>query len=96
MSKHTPGDWIVSGDSIVTSDETICIATIETDGGYEATRDEREANSRLIAAAPELLEALKAVIKDVCVPQSDHPWAIQQREAHELARKAIAKAEGQP
>lgn len=54
--QHTAGPWEISGDSIVTDER--CIANIETDGGYEAPSEEREANASLITAAPDLLAAL--------------------------------------
>lgn len=53
----TKGDWKVSGDSIVTYD--YCIATVETDGGYEAP--ERNANKYLIAASPIGMELARRV-----------------------------------
>ena len=103
-TKHTPGPWAVSiGPPRVAPKKTriipgdnrdFIIATAET-GVYGPPKvGEDEANARLISAAPELLEALKAVILDVSVPKSDHPWAIQQRKAHEMAAAAIRKAEG--
>lgn len=45
-----------------------------------------EANARLIAAAPELLEALKAI--ESCLSPDDNDYAAQK------VRAAIAKAEG--
>lgn len=61
-NKHTPGPWIVAGESIITQDDTHCIAVIEDDGGYQAPAEQREANANLIAASPELFRALKHVI----------------------------------
>lgn len=56
--KHTPGPWSVDSratlrvkDSI---DQTIC-----STGTSASTREEWEANAKLIAKAPELLELLK-------------------------------------
>lgn len=71
-TKHTPGPWeIVNGDEWTTD-----IAT--SDGEYEdgrkrhwnvasvnRRRDEWEANRRLIAAAPDLLQALKRLVARV-------------------------------
>lgn len=58
MSKHTPGPWkqhLVDETLIVASDRTTVASTsIDYDKAETA-----EANARLIAAAPELLEALK-------------------------------------
>lgn len=64
---HTPGPWVVAGDSIhdretkyesdgARTGDTACrIATTE----IMARQGEQEANVRLIAAAPEMLEALQ-------------------------------------
>lgn len=61
-TKHTPGPWKLAGHSIVTDDDAYCIAVIEDDGGCEVDPDEQEANARLIASAPALLDALKNLL----------------------------------
>ena len=56
-AKHTAGPWQVGGQfgtATFVNAGTICVA--KCDGKLHA------ANARLIAAAPELLEALKAVV----------------------------------
>lgn len=52
----TEGDWELSGDSIISGD--VCIATLETDGGYEAPAEERAANGGLIVSAKAMLALL--------------------------------------
>lgn len=84
--KHTPGPWEISGDSIVSGDT--CIANIETDGGYEASSEEREANSSLISSAPELLSALEDLLE---IGQSKAVFHVAECN---MARSAIAKAKG--
>jgi len=54
----------------------------------QITHDEAMANARLIAAAPDLLEALEAVV--AWLEQGDH-----EGELHTMATAAIAKAKGQ-
>lgn len=56
MSNHTPGPWAVSrvGSSVYAPDDNP-IANISK---FAKTEEERAANARLIAAAPEMLEAL--------------------------------------
>ena len=54
-SKHTPGPWIVDTDHIIQDGGTSDENTIAIVGDQE----EWKANARLIAAAPDLLEALK-------------------------------------
>lgn len=89
MSKHTPGPWTVEPPSDqtphiwITAPTSSGVAKIETcnydDGQGERLTDEDFANARLIAAAPDMLAALKYA--------RSHGF-IDQVEA------AIAKAEG--
>lgn len=62
MKNHTPGPWHVELGGFVYS-ETKKVADVGLNGGYFASKispePERTANARLIAAAPELLEALE-------------------------------------
>ena len=60
-AKHTTGPWIyaIPGDSFVASDNGLICRRPAVSGGGSAPNN-WEANARLIAAAPELLEALKA------------------------------------
>lgn len=84
MSKHTPGPWRVVQDptnlSLQVYGQTLAL--------FECWRRSDEqtelANARLIAAAPDLLEALEFVIRGV--PDT---W-----EGVQKARAAIAKATG--
>ena len=50
-----------------------------------------DANARLIAAAPEMLEALKAALPGVCEAELRGPNG---EDVEDLIRAAIAKAEG--
>lgn len=84
MTTHTPGPWRLelanSGARIAADKDThICAALAGN-----------RANARLIAAAPEMLAALKEVVRFVDSVGSEHinrvPFA--------AARAAIAKAEG--
>jgi hypothetical protein len=64
-SSYTPGPWIVSprgGVVLAKADECGCIATMHKHP--LSNNSEQEANARLIAAAPELLEALKAFLTE--------------------------------
>lgn len=60
--------------------------------GNGVTETYREANARLIAAAPELLEALIAITTVRCDGMDPTPI----NEAYEKADAAIAKATGEP
>lgn len=97
MSKHTPGPWHVAEEM---DDDDNVLYTVEADNLPVADiyrKAEHEANARLIAAAPELLEALKELIAwdleslpgEVSLGYS----GIEQDIAH--AKAAIAKALGE-
>lgn len=96
--KHTPGPWsvrkndhsCVSGPrmSIDGSGRKIGTFTVASCLGY---KDEREANARLIAAAPELLKALQACDRVFGAPNPDPLAAFA---TIEKARAAISKALG--
>ncbi|MDC7800258.1 hypothetical protein PQS91_10405 [Stenotrophomonas geniculata] len=100
MSKHTPGPWSVGedGDMIWASDldhRPVLVANVPF------TRDPRvEADARLIAAAPELLDALIEAVECGMVPISSakeggaSAFSAQVRCADRI-RAAIAKATGE-
>jgi len=83
---YTKGPWVKEYDgSIFPSIGGTAIADI----GHEYK--EWEANSILISAAPELLDALISIYEDVAqgaIPNDDDPW-------FEQAKQAIAKAKGE-
>ncbi len=56
-NKHTPGPWKVSSDHYHICKGATAVAAVFGTTGHDAARS--EANARLIAAAPELLEALE-------------------------------------
>jgi len=88
MSKHTHGPWVVEeskGEFFIGPLDRISSrveAVVVSFGASSA----RKANARLIAAAPELLEALRGIIGDVGFG-CDRP-------AYVAAQLAIRKAEG--
>lgn len=62
--KHTPGPWTAYNDSCAKCEEdgTQEWGVTGPPGGYHAPFT-NEADARLIAAAPELLEALQSVVR---------------------------------
>ena len=58
MSKHTPGPWHVDGCNINAGSTAYLVAN------QRATAHQLRANARLIAAAPELLEALTRLLRE--------------------------------
>ena len=60
MTKHFPGPWNVTQDGrhVGNFERDMCVLVANTDiGGL--SHDKQQANARLIAAAPDLLEACK-------------------------------------
>lgn len=110
--KHTPGPWAMDGQGVVYgqngNDEAPYVADVTRDGKYDGnnlTQQER-ANGMLIAAAPELLAMLTAVL----LFHSGSPWTPDKQAEWESAtdqtqattralcdavRNAIARATGE-
>lgn len=93
MTKHTQGPWLVEGRTVYALNDdgynrfSALVQDAHTPG------DELEANARLIAAAPELLEALEGVTDmaaDMIPSMGFAGLALI-----EAARAAIAKARGE-
>lgn len=101
MSKHTPGPWVtdeVDHDAPYENikikagnHHTVCTVWID-DAPVHDFNAMQYANARLIAAAPELLEALK-LCASVCAGHTMHKDGLVK--ALEAARAAIAKATGE-
>ena len=91
MSKHTKGPW----DRIIADGYTVRHPQIYSGTGPVANAtwlgdgrlEELNANASLIAAAPDLLEALEALL--------DYENGIQKAKAEQMAMAAIAKAGGE-
>ena len=98
-SKHTPGPWKLEFNRLISN--RACSWTFRANGyligeSFLTGTSEGEANAHLIAAAPEMYEALRVLAEEMeyCnreSPQSMHMtipyWA-------KRARAALAKAEG--
>lgn len=92
MMSHTPGPWKVAENLFGNTASYEVYANVETKsgkGGYtricQITPRDQKANARLIAAAPELLEALENCLGFVVA----HP------QFTEDLRNLIAKARGE-
>lgn len=102
-TKHTPGPWQVNGSwlNIETGNRHTAVESVLPGGfgmvaslEHSFTRESEEANARLIAAAPELLEALKELVNDGECYCADNV-ASKETCRHCKARAAIAKAQGE-
>jgi hypothetical protein len=98
MSKSTPGPWIVYDDSndgktnrIEISARGKTVAHI-----YHSVPEKDLSNACLIAAAPDLLEALKRVMPFIdCIAAVTREEIIEYEAAMKMADAAIKKATGQ-
>lgn len=101
--KHTPGpwfteddDWTKGGDALITCESRegmISVAKVEG-GGSESGYDsefarQQSANAKLIAAAPELMEALQELVF-----LYEHDEGCRELTEYKRAKAAIAKATG--
>lgn len=85
-AKHTPGPWDENNGRVFRGNSgSICILTDQHSFG------EYRANARLIAAAPELLEALQSII-EIGKRNTENP---KYDGYYDAARAAIAKATGE-
>jgi|SRR5690554_5964859 len=106
MSKHTPGPWFINRESEDVIEGKLSIESVnaETQLSYFIAQvDEcksQEANARLIAAAPELLEALESAVTQMriayeCVEAGRYDEALIHLGSMPRQRaNAIAKATG--
>lgn len=100
-TKWTPGPWHHGFFRNPGADPRFAGCDIAADGGTniglayfqrdEHTPEECKANARLIAAAPELYEALAAVVKAA----DDYPFSHTSFVVHPWMRAALAKARGE-
>ena len=99
-NEHTPGPWEVTDSRHVSTGKTLYLFENKS-----AKAGELRANARLLAAAPELLAALKGLVVAASAPSSPHVagHGIDQSATHEgltncdalaAARAAIDKAVG--
>ena len=92
MSKHTPGPWSYVGEThgFYVGKPGIRLAAVMGAGGVE----EEEANARLIAAAPELLD----IVQRFVTTSRGDDWIANLNQLSDLlddAEIVIAKAKGQ-
>lgn len=93
-AKHTPGPWSVSEEwdgTSIKAGQFHVTHTIQSCGFHSEEEDKAvtQANARLIAAAPELLEALRALAEEAFANMRGG-----RQDLIDDARAAIAKATG--
>lgn len=102
MSAHTPGPWVIGGiNGTVYTTDAVFLARTESGEhgdwlhGNPFANGVCEANARLIAAAPELLEALGELVRiaETSLRDDNGNMFSHEQKALTNARAAIAKAE---
>ena len=94
MSKHTPGPW--------TSDETEAgwlIYAPTTCQDVVWTEDMTDEDRRLMTAAPDMLEALRAALASLrtfspAVPKDEQDWTSYDEDVRNVIEDIIANLEG--
>ena len=89
MENHTPGPWTV----VTRHTPNGVVRYIKADTGHREIAvlyedDRQEANASLVAAAPDLLTALRAVYGIW------HDWTVEGNRTYDLMTAAILMAEG--
>ncbi len=101
MNKHTPGPWRLDNNTTYWKTNPYSISTrkpgvhsvaiANIPARHTISRDEALANARLIAAAPELREALWAMVTSFHAVEYLDDYM---KQASRKAREVLAKAEG--
>lgn len=103
MSEHTPGPWKIFDGWGSSQHDPIIVDSIPDVGGkcvancichISATNDDAAANARLIASAPDLLDALSEVIEWIAGWDPNFTLDREWPQTREKVRAAIAKAKG--
>ena len=99
MGKHTPGPWAIDeshiNGSINAGKRHVALASFYNchDEEVRVTRDQQKANAQLIAAAPDLLAALKQALE--ALERADDYGVPGLGRIIDAADDAIRKAEGE-
>ena len=97
MSKIAPGPWTASWTNDVGPDDEYYVEfyeILDAQGNRVGTAEE-EADAKLMALAPELLEALKLAEQSIGSFVSDHGWSQRDMDILDTVTAAIAKATGE-
>lgn len=103
MSKHTPGPWKQgtrgpNGCPIIGTEKGLMVCMLAHSANESGQKEQAEANAHLIAAAPELLEALEELsgIVQGILDDTDVAYVSSHIDSFtlQIAKAAILKAEG--
>jgi len=96
-TNHTQGQWELvaktSSSYTIENDKGQVIATIQYDENIKFAKEEAMSNGKLIAAAPELLNALRRLLSEAChnsfIATGDLENTILEQDAVDVIFKAI-------
>ena len=89
MTKFTPGPWTATAKRVTAPETEDRLALdVQINGG---NRDDNKANARLIAAAPDMLVALRRAVLALAFAAESSP---AMRDDYNAVSDAIAKATG--
>lgn len=95
MSDHAQGTWEIDEDDLkvhATNPDGTCRCPVAEVWGL--TEKEAEANARLIAAAPDLLDACKAALEHM--EKTWFTWSLPSEKLRDRLAEAVVKATGGP
>ena len=93
MSAHTPGPWVARPDPNACLEDDWCVGIGDSLANIDKVAVCSKQDAHLIAAAPDLLEALKYCRQKIEYMRTHGEWYSPGR-ATEMAEAAIAKATG--
>ena len=95
---HTPGPWTLDPISLEVRADSRRIAAVAIPGRFGTSTlfdvPTADANAALIAAAPDLLAAVRDLLREVEHDASHEPGPVHPKSLIGRARAAIARAEG--
>ena len=98
-AQHTPAPWRLNAgnETLVMGSNQRPIARAECGGTAGIKLAEAEANARLIAAAPELVEALAYLLEQTIEQDERHGIGLTEgeQEAADIARALLARIKGE-
>ena len=99
MSKHTPGPWVAEGLDVTATHQRQRIARCDLEPDEYISSEETRANALLVAAAPDMVEALKQIAQPIPTPPDTkgyrgyvHHYSQDSGKRIEIARNALRKA----
>ena len=95
MTTYTPGPWNVTGLYVRERNGGLIASILDLWHGQRTPKAKKNANARLISAAPELLEALENIVAAMETDEEAAPtasWMDNLYASVDAARAIIAKA----